>query len=244
MMIKEIHISETTQLTTDQMREVDRLMIEEWHINLFQMMENAGRNLAELAMALLGNSLTGKRVVVLCGPGNNGGGGMVASRHLHNWGCQVSAALIGEANQLKPIPSHQWQSIEKLGIIQQNPDLTSADLIIDAMIGYGLVGNPRPPISFWINKANASGVDILSLDAPSGLNTTTGLSSDCCINAKATMTLAMPKTGLFTENGKQCVGTLYLADIGVPPELYAGPTLNLTPPKSFQNGTIVKILYQ
>jgi len=112
------------------------------------------------------------------------------------------------------------------------------------MTGYGLVGNPRPPISIWINKANASGVDILSLDAPSGLNTTSGLSSDCCINAKATMTLAMPKTGLFTENGKQCAGDLYLADIGVPPELYAGPTLNLTPPKSFQNGTIVKILYQ
>jgi NAD(P)H-hydrate epimerase len=92
-------------------------------------------------------------------------------------------------------------------------------LIIDAMIGYGLVGNPRPPISIWINKANASGVDILSLDAPSGLNTTSGLSSDCCIKAKATMTLAMPKTGLFTENGKQCAGDLYLADIGVPPEL-------------------------
>ena len=243
-MITTIHISKILQLTTDQMKEVDRLMIEEWHINLFQMMENAGRNLAELAKVLLGGSLMGKRVVVLCGQGNNGGGGMVASRHLHNWGCQVSAALIGHTNQLKPMPSHQWQSIEKLGIIEQNPDLSSANLIIDAMIGYGLVGNPRPPISDWINKANASKVDILSLDAPSGLNTTTGLSSDCCINAKATMTLAMPKIGLLTENGKKCVGELYLADISVPPELYAGPTLNLEPSNPFKNGTIVKILYQ
>jgi NAD(P)H-hydrate epimerase len=243
IMITIVHISELLQLTTDQMREVDRLMIEEWHINLVQMMENAGRNLAELTKVLLGGSLKEKQVVVLCGQGNNGGGGMAAARHLHNWGIQVSVALIGSPDQLKPVPAQQWQSIEKLGIIEQNPDLTTANLIIDAMIGYGLVGDPRPPISDWINKANYSKVDILSLDAPSGLNTTSGLSSDCCIKAKATMTLAMPKTGLLTENGKKCVGELYLADISVPPELYAGPTLNLEPSNPFKNGTIVKILY-
>jgi len=243
-MIKEIHISETLLLTTDQMREVDRLMIEEWHINLFQMMEIAGRNLAALAKVLLGDSTKRKRVIVLCGKGNNGGGGMVAARHLHNWGCQVSVALIGNANQLKPIPSHQWQSIKKLGIIQQNPDLNAANLIIDAMIGYGLVGDPRPPISDWIYKVNTSNVDILSLDAPSGLNTTSGASSNCCIHAKATNTLAMPKTGLLTQSARGCVGDLYLADIGVPPELYLAPSLNLDAPNLFQNGPIIRIITQ
>lgn len=244
MMIKEIHFSETIQLTTDQMKEVDRLMIEEWHINLFQMMENAGRNLAQLAKVLMGNSTKDKRVVILCGKGNNGGGGMVAARHLHNWRARISAALIGSPEQLKTIPAHQWQSIKKLGIVVDNPDLESADLIIDAMIGYGLVGSPRPPISDWIEKANDSKVDILSLDAPSGLNTTTGDTSDLCIKAKATMTLAMPKTGLLTKKSKKCVGELYLADIGVPPELYAAPSLNLEVLIPFQYGTIVKILDQ
>jgi len=241
-MIKNIHISEALQLTTDQMIEVDRLMIEEWHINLFQMMENAGRNLAELTKVLLGDSLTGKRVVVLCGKGNNGGGGMAAARHLHNWGAKVSVVLIGSPDQLKPIPAQQWHAIKSIGLASTDPSLTSADLIIDAMIGYGLVGNPRPPISEWIKKANASDVAILSLDAPSGLNTTTGVTSELCIKAKATMTLAMPKTGLLTENGEHCVGDLYLADIGVPPELFASPSLGLEISTLFQEGTIVRII--
>lgn len=243
-MIKEIHASELIQLTTDQMREVDRLMIEVWHINLFQMMENAGRNLAQLSKVLMGNSTKDKRVVVLCGKGNNGGGGMVAARHLHNWGTNVSVALLGSPGQLKPVPVQQWQAINMMGLEADDPDLESADLIIDAMIGYGLVGSPRPPISDWIKKANKSKADILSLDAPSGLNTTTGAASDLCIKARATMTLAMPKTGLLTKQAKKCVGELYLADIGVPPELYAAPSLNLDVVTPFQYGTIVKILDQ
>ena len=243
-MIKEILVSEVPQLTTDQMREVDRLMIEEWHINLFQMMENAGRNLAELAKFMLGNTTRGKRVVVLCGKGNNGGGGMAAARHLHNWGLNVSVGLTSSPDLLKTVPSQQWKPIQKLDLIDPDPNLESADLIIDAMIGYGLVGDPRPPISDWIDRINSSMVKVLSLDAPSGLNTTTGKMSDHCIMANATMTLAMPKTGLLTQSARGCVGDLYLADIGVPPELYSAPSLNLDAPNLFQNGPIIRIITQ
>ena len=88
-------------VTTDQMSEVDRLMIEEWGITLFQMMENAGRNFAELARRQLGGTVQGKRIAVLCGQGNNGGGGMTAARHLHNWGAQVEVILAGDENGLK-----------------------------------------------------------------------------------------------------------------------------------------------
>jgi len=76
-------------ISTQQMIEVDRLMIEEYGIKLIQMMENAGRNLAEMARCMCDGSLQRKRIVVLCGLGNNGGGGIVAARHLHNWGSQV-----------------------------------------------------------------------------------------------------------------------------------------------------------
>lgn len=241
-MIKGIQLSDTPQLTTEQMREVDRLMIEEWHVNLFQMMENAGRNLAALAKFMLGDLLIEKRIIVLCGTGNNGGGGMATARHLHNWGAQFVVALTGSPERLKPVPTQQFQSIQKMELVDLDPNLADADLIIDAMIGYGLVGSPRPPISDWISKANASEEDILSLDAPSGLNTTNGVTHGLSIKAKATMTLALPKKGLLTQQSIKYSGELYLADIGVPPELYASPSLNLNVISPFQEGMIVKII--
>jgi NAD(P)H-hydrate epimerase len=103
-----IPISKLLQLNTEQMREVDRLMIEDYHISLLQMMENAGRNLADLAQFLLDGMVFGKTILVLCGQGNNGGGGMVAARHLHNRGARVKVYLAGKAAGLKPEPARQW----------------------------------------------------------------------------------------------------------------------------------------
>lgn len=214
-------------LTTDQMIEVDRLMIEEWGITLIQMMENAGRSLAELARRQIGGSVKGSRVAVLCGSGNNGGGGMTAARHLHNWGAHVETMLVGDENRLKDVPAHQWRILQKMGITRSKLELSNADLILDTMLGYGAKGNPRPPIANWIQQANRSGRPILSLDSPSGLDTTTGIPGVPCIHASATLTLALPKTGLFAPEAKPFVGDLYLADIGVPPELYAAPSLGL-----------------
>ncbi|MBN1666269.1 MAG: NAD(P)H-hydrate epimerase [Anaerolineales bacterium] len=228
-------------LTTSQMVEVDRLMIEEWQISLLQMMENAGRNLAELARQHFGGIIQAKRVIALCGTGNNGGGGMVAARHLHNWGAQVDVVLIGAADRLKEIPDHQWKILQKMGLPDSNPDFEKADLIVDAIIGYGMTGNPRPSVADWIVRANASGKPILSLDSPSGLVTTTGIPASPCIRAAATLTLALPKTGLLTADAQPFVGALYLADIGVPPELYAAPSLNLTVLSPFQSATVVPL---
>ncbi|MFZ5820188.1 MAG: NAD(P)H-hydrate epimerase [Chloroflexota bacterium] len=228
-------------LTTSQMIEVDRLMVAEWGISLIQMMENAGRNLAELAKRRLGGTAEGKRVVVLCGTGNNGGGGMVAARHLHNWGAQVEVVLVGAEDRLKEIPTQQWRILRKMELPASNPDLETADLILDALIGYGLTGVPRPPVADWISNANASGKPILALDAPSGLDTTTGTPAPSGIRAAATLTLALPKTGLLTLHAKPFVGELYLADISVPPELYAAPSLDLQVTPPFGTDTIVKL---
>ena len=221
------------------MIKVDRLMIEEWGITLIQMMENAGRNLAELAKRLL-QGLPEKKIVVLCGTGNNGGGGMVAARHLHNWGADIKAVLVGDENRLKEVPAHQWKILKRMGVTAIDTDLGKADLIIDAMLGYGVKGNPREPIASLIQKANDSGTRILSLDAPSGLDTTTGIPATSCIRAHATLTLALPKTGLLTLEAKTVVGDLYLADISVPPELYT--SLNLTVTSPFASETIIKLI--
>ena len=91
------HVTHTPPaITTVQMRQVDHLMLEAYGISLLQMMENAGRNLAVLARRLLGASVTGRHIAILCGAGNNGGGGMVAARQLHNWGARVQVQLAAE----------------------------------------------------------------------------------------------------------------------------------------------------
>lgn len=231
---------EIPSLTTGQMVEVDRLMIEEYGILLIQMMENAGRNLAELARRMLGGDLRGRRVALLCGRGNNGGGGMVAARHLHNRGAKVSATLVGDPIGLKEIPAHQWDILQSMALTQADePDLNQADLIIDAIIGYGLTGDPRGAAADWIRRVNAAGRPVLALDAPSGLNATTGLPGQPCIQATATLTLALPKTGLVNQSGRLVTGRLFLADIGVPPGLYHRLGLDVGP--LFWEDTIISL---
>ncbi len=229
-------------LTTAQMAEVDRLMIEEYGTQsvLIQMMENAGRNLAEQARRTLGGKLAGRHIVVLCGAGNNGGGGMVAARHLHNRGADIQVKLIADPDKLKNIPAHQWRILQTIGIaLEYTLDLARADLIIDAIIGYGLTGNPHGEAAEWIEQANRSGCPILALDAPSGLDTTSGLAGQPCIGATATVTLALPKTGLIAPQAQPFVGELYLADIGVLPELYR--RIGLEVGTLFAEETIIRI---
>jgi NAD(P)H-hydrate epimerase len=228
-------------LTTSQMIEVDRLMVEVYDITLEQMMENAGRNLADLARQMLGGRLQDHRITVLCGGGNNGGGGMVAARHLHDMGARVGSVLASEPAKLKNVPARQWSILQAMQRDYPDFDLESSALIVDALLGYGSKGNPRSPIKDWIERAEASGIPILSLDSPSGLDTTTGKPGQPCIHAKATMTLALPKSGLMALQAKGFVGELYLADIGVPPELYASPSLGLSIMPLFIEGPILRL---
>jgi NAD(P)H-hydrate epimerase len=149
--------------------------------------------------------------------------------------------LIGVETKLKEMPAHQWQTLKKMGITHAGMDLPEADIILDAMLGYGAKGDPRPPLAGWIRRANESKHPVLSLDSPSGLDTTTGSPGSPCIRASATLTLALPKKGLLAPAAKAFVGDLYLADIGVPPELYAAPSLGLQVSSPFGEGTIVKL---
>lgn len=213
-------------LTTEQMIEVDRAMIEDYGISLMQMMENAGRNLAHLARRrFLDGDPRGKQVVVLAGRGGNGGGGLVCARRLHNWGARVTVVLAQAADKFAGVPGHQLDVVRRIGIDVRTavPDThQSPDLIIDAIIGYSLSGAPRGlarPLIEWANEQDAP---VLSLDTPSGLDTTSGTVYQPTVRAAATMTLALPKVGLKAGMAAGVVGELYLADISVPPELYAG----------------------
>jgi NAD(P)H-hydrate epimerase len=231
-------------LTADQMLEVDRLMVEDYGIQLIQMMENAGRNLAILAWEeFLNRNPSGKTVDVLAGSGGNGGGALVCARHLINWGAEVKVFLTKPINDLVGVTKTQGEILtrmgQKIGSNNNLHDRDRQDLILDGIIGYSLVGSPRGNAAEMIRWANAGSAPILALDLPSGLDATTGKAKDPVIKAEATMTLALPKTGL--KHSPDLVGELYLADIGVPPELYSRQSLNLQVGSIFQDGSILKI---
>jgi NAD(P)H-hydrate epimerase len=220
-------------VTMDQMREVDRIMVEDLRIELMQMMENAGRNLARLAL----HRFAPDRAVVLAGSGGNGGGGMVAARHLANWGVPVTVVLGQERDRLGPVPAHQLDVLERMGVpVADDPPL--ADLVLDALIGYSLQGNPRGRIAELIEWTIEQDAAVLSLDTPSGLDVTTGVPGMPCITATATLTLAAPKTGL---PGAAVVGELYLADISVPPAVYDGFGMTM-PAGVFDDDTVVQLI--
>ena len=233
-------------INTDQMREVDRAMIEDYGISLVQMMENAGRNLAQLARSRFLNSCaTGRRVLVLAGAGGNGGGGMACARRLHNWGATVQVTLTAPRNELAGVPLQQLEILNNMSVpfatADESSGLPPSDLVIDAMIGYGLTGPPRGVSATLIDDANSQGAPILALDVPSGVDSATGEAGGAAIRATATLTLAMPKSGFRAESAKHYIGELYLADIGVPPELYSRPPLSLNVGNVFAEDEIVRL---
>jgi NAD(P)H-hydrate epimerase len=219
-------------VTMDQMREVDRIMIEDLHIELKQMMENAGRNLARLAFLRFRPS----RVVVLAGPGGNGGGGLVAARHLANWGVGISVVLGKEREELGPVPAHQLDVLDRMSV-PTVAEPSAADLVIDALIGYSLRGNPRRRAADLIEWTGDQAAPVLSLDTPSGLDVTTGEPGRPSVSATATLTLAAPKTGLLEADS---VGDLYLADISVPPAVYDAFGMEM-PADLFGEDTVVRL---
>ncbi len=233
-------------VTTNQMAEVDRAMIEDYGISLPQMMENAGRNLAHLARdRFFDGDPRGMRTVVLAGTGGNGGGALVAARRLHNWGADVRVLLSADRAALSSVPSNQLGVLEAMGVPHGGPeelcDGPVVDLIIEGIIGYSLAGAPRGGAATLIRWANRQNAPILSLDVPSGMDPNTGETYEPAIRAAATMTLALPKTGLATEAARDAVGELYLADIGVPPSLYTAPSLNLRVGPLFARDDVIRL---
>ena len=227
-------------VTAEEMTKMDDVTIQEFHVDVLVLMENAGRATAALAKQMLRETTFGKRVACLVGGGNNGGDGMVAARHLANWGAEVNVIVGATKDRMKDVPLEQLHVLEKMGIpiLLGDYNLRDYDLLIDGLIGYGLEGNPREKIAVMIKDANASGRPILALDLPSGMNATTGEAYDPCIKAIATITLALPKTGFLTPGASPYIGSLYLADISIPQKVYQSFRLQKT---LFQADTIVKI---
>ena len=239
------HAATVPWLTPEQMVEVDRAMVEDYRILLVQMMEQAGRHLAQLArVRFLSGDPRGRSVVVLAGTGGNGGGALVCARRLSAWGARVIVAVTAADDRFADVPRHQLEIVRRMAIpVLRAGTLsdTAPALVVDGIIGYSLRGSPRGEAAGLIGWANAVGAPILALDLPSGLDATTGQPFTPTIAAAATMTLALPKQGLGGDAARPLVGELYLADIGVPPQLYARPPLELLVPDLYATDELVRL---
>ena len=204
------------------MVEVDRVMIDDLGIELLQMMENAGRNLARVAI----DEFNPSTVWVAAGSGGNGGGGLVAARHLANAGIDVRVTTTRPIEEFGGVPGHQVRILSRMGVAvgEKIPEgaPTGSDLTVDAVVGYSLRGEPRGRAAELI-RAMADQDAVLSLDNPSGLDVTTGAEPGAVVRADVTMILALPKVGLRSTPS---AGRLLLADISVPRTVTApyGPT--------------------
>ena len=180
---------------------------------------------------------------MLAGRGNNGGGGLAAARHLLNWGAYVQVVCSHPAEAYQGVPAHQLAILEAMGAplawAEEGWELPPADLLIDAIIGYGLRGDPRGAARNLIQLAQSAVAPILSLDTPSGVDTGSGRVYTPFIAASATLTLALPKTGFLAPAALAACGHLYLADIGVPPALY--DHLDIAVPNLFARDTLVDL---
>jgi NAD(P)H-hydrate epimerase len=228
------------------MIEVDRAMVQDYHIELMQMMENAGRNLAHLARdRFLDGDPEGKPVVVLAGTGGNGGGALVAARRLHVWGARVQVILAQPTDKFTPVPAHQLDILTHMRVpvlaAEEVDTTTTPTVVLDGLIGYSLRGAPRGAAAELIRWANRQRAPILALDVPSGIDAGTGKVYEPAIRASATLTLALPKKGLRLPGVEALVGELYLADISVPPELYASPALGLSLGPLFRRADVIRL---
>ena len=217
-------------VTAAQMAEADRVASDELGIPLAMLMENASRQVAAAARALLG-SVEGKRVIALAGTGNNGGDALGAARHLLGWGADARVALSGAPDRLHDLTRAQHDILAKLGVpiatVAESgaeaigEELADADLVLDGLLGYSVSGAPHGAVAELITSAGRSGVPVLAIDLPSGLDPDDGMPLGMAVSARATVTLALPKLGLTLPVARRYVGELLLADIGIPAKAYA-----------------------
>jgi NAD(P)H-hydrate epimerase len=218
-------------ITSDQMYRIEDNSHNLIGMQRVYMMENAGHGIADFIVNKFKNRLKNKKIVVLCGTGNNGGDGFVASRHLTCYAADITVILIGLPSFIRSEEANiNWKILEKMDSIKiifgkdLNEDIkakiTKADIIIDGIFGTGIRGEIRYPNNHAIDLINSSRAYILSIDVPSGLDPDTGQVHEKCVKADATVTFHRMKRGLLRN--KKFTGIIHIECIGIPPEAERG----------------------
>jgi NAD(P)H-hydrate epimerase len=207
-------------LTVSQMRAVDKETIGGDVAVGYSLMVKAGTGIADVAKKYLLNNMD-KEIAIFCGKGNNGGDGYVAGKILLDEGCKVMCYSLCPIDELKgecKIAFNEYSAkignVMVLDDIADIGELSKTGLIIDAMLGTGLKGDPHGLYALTIDAINKAAVPVIAIDTPSGLDNDTAIPGKPCINASITVTMGFPKIGLLFYPGKQYVGELIIEDLG------------------------------
>lgn len=205
-------------LSREQVREVDQRAFNEFGLSGLVLMENAGRNAAELLRSL---GIAGP-IAICCGKGNNGGDGFVIARHLENAGVDVRVLVCTDPASFTGDAAANYLVLQRAGtpIVQPPVDwkaeLANADWIVDALLGTGTTGTIREPFVTVINAINDSKRKVFAVDIPSGLHCDVGRPLGCCVRADHTATFVARKPGFDTAGASDWTGKVHVIDIGVP----------------------------
>lgn len=213
-------------VTCEQMRALDRRAIEERGIPGLELMERAGRAVAEAALRLTAGD-SERPVVIVCGGGNNGGDGLVAARLLAEKGRPVKVLLVTGGRELRGDAAENLKRLQEAGSVPvQRADAEvvrreceGAALVVDALLGTGVSGELRSPAPEVIEAVNAAARPVLAVDIPSGLHADTGRPLGGAVMARETVTMGLPKLGLLMSPGADYAGWVTVADIGLPSDL-------------------------
>ncbi len=219
-------------ITSDQMYRIEENGHSSLGMRRFLMMENAGHGLADFVVGKFKGRLRNKKIVAVCGTGNNGGDGFVASRHLAGYGAKVTIILLGSPSDIKSEEAKlNWGIVEKMNSIdilfgdelgvEIKKVILKADIILDAIFGTGIRGEMREPHSSAIDTINGNKrALIVAVDIPSGFDPNTAKIHDKCVKADATVTFHRLKVGL--PRGRKYTGPVHVEWIGIPPEAEEG----------------------
>ena len=217
-------------ITSDQMYRIEENGHSVLGMRRFLMMENAGHGLADYAVSKFKNKKN-KKIVAVCGTGNNGGDGFVASRHLAGYGAKITIILLGSPSGIKSEEAKMnWGIVEKMDSIEiifgkemtdeVKKRIAKADIIIDGIFGTGIRGEIGEPYASAIDAINSAKGFVLAVDVPSGFDPTTGKVHAKCVKADATVTFHRLKVGM--AKGRKYTGPVHVEWIGIPPEAEAG----------------------
>lgn len=207
------------------MQRIDATAIGTYGIPRLLLMEHAGLAVAHAARALLPRPRA--RVLVCCGTGYNGGDGLAAARHLHEWGYLLDLFVLGRLDALREEPSTFATIVQQLGlpitevtstaiVNRVAPRVDRCRLIIDALLGIGIRGAVREPMASLIRRMNDSHTPILAVDIPSGLDAQTGRVTNVAVRATATVTFGLAKRGCLRRSGPTYTGSLIINPITMP----------------------------
>ncbi|MFO7914722.1 MAG: NAD(P)H-hydrate dehydratase [Candidatus Krumholzibacteriales bacterium] len=217
--------------TTEQMRDLDRRAVEEYGISEQMLMENAGLAVYSVILSRIG--IRGKRFVVFCGPGNNGGDGLVIARKIHSEGGELKVFLTGNPQKYSGPAAVNYNIISGLPVDvevieetrQAEEEVEKCGVVVDAIFGTGITREVEGVYADLIDLINRAGKTVVSVDIPSGVNGDSAAVMGRAVRADHTVTFGLPKAGNILYPGFGYCGELHVTHISFPPGLYDRPDI-------------------